>query len=216
MSKKVKCEICGKEEIVSASRAKNYKTCSHKCSSIRRKSITILNCKCTNCGKNFHLKESQIKRYNRNMGIFCSGKCSTEYKKEYYLGKNNPNYRGKQYDEDGYRINHYPKIGREKEHRYVAKEYLGINIIPKEMIVHHRDCNIYNNIPENLVLLTNANHRWLHNQFGSATLWAYCQNKIDLESLVSWSNNPQKAQQLLPLNLIKQSGVLKLDELLES
>lgn len=216
MSNKVKCEICNKEEKVSLSRIKNYKTCSHKCSSIRRKNMTPMNCECTNCNKKFHIKKSQIKKYNRNMGIFCSMKCSTEYKKEYYLGKNNPNYRGRQYDQDGYRINHYPKTGREKEHRYVARTYLGLNKIPKGLIVHHRDCNIYNNIPENLVLLNSSDHRWLHKQFGNATLWAFCQDKIELESLISWSNDPEKTERLLPLNLIKQSGVFKLDELLES
>lgn len=216
MGVNVKCSVCGKEEVVCESRSKNYKTCSRDCLSIMIKSKNVLNCECTNCGKKFHLKESAVKRYNRNIGTFCSMKCCTEYKKLYYIGINNPNYRGSQYDSDGYRINHYPKIGREKEHRYITMKYLNMERIPKNLIVHHRDCNIYNNVPENLAVLNGSDHRWLHKQFGNATLWAYCQNKIDLDSLISWSNNPQKAKKLLTLNLINQSGVFKQGELLEN
>lgn len=216
MKYKVTCETCGKNEEVSLSRSIAYKTCSHKCSTLRIKNKTDLNCTCTNCSIKFHLKESQIKRYNRNMGTFCSTKCSTKYKKDYYLGKNNPNFRGAQYDSDGYRINHYPKIGRVKEHIYVTKTYLNLNYIPKNYCVHHRDCNIYNNIPENLAVLSASDHRWLHKQYGNATLWAFCHEKVDLETLTSWSNNPEKAKQLLSLNLITQSGVFKQGELLEN
>lgn len=70
----VTCEICNKTQMVIPSRAKNYKTCSYECSSIRIKNKTVLNSTCTNCKKEFHIKESQVKRYNRNMGIFCSTK----------------------------------------------------------------------------------------------------------------------------------------------
>ena len=216
MKIKVKCEVCSKEQIVSPSRAKSYKTCGHTCSSIRKKGKP--NCKCTNCNKKFHMKLSQQKRYNRNMGFFCSQKCSTEYKKSFYLGRNNPNFRGRQYSRDGYRINHYPKVGNIKEHRYVARTYLNLDKIPKNLIVHHRDCNIYNNIPENLVILNPSDHRWLHKQFGNATLWAYMNNKVSLEQLIQWSNDPIRTKKLIPLNLLMQklSGVFKFCELLES
>jgi hypothetical protein len=216
MGSLVNCEICGKEEKVGPSRVKSYRTCSHECSSIRRKRETGSNCVCDQCKIPFHKKLSQIKRYNRNMGIFCSQKCNTEYKKAYYLGENNPNFRGAQYDSSGYRVNHYPKKGRMKEHIYVAITYLEIDKIPKDHIVHHRDCNIYNNVPENLAVLTQSDHRWLHKQFGNATLWAYAQGKIDLETLISWSNGPERAARLLPLNLVNQSGVFKQGELLEN
>ena len=119
------------------------------------------------------------------MGIFCTMECSTEYKKEFYKGKNNPNYKGKQYDSDGYRINHYPKIGRMREHKYVVLNYLNINEIAENYVIHHRDCNIYNNVPENLVILSSSDHRWLHKQYGNATLWAFMNNKVELNELIS-------------------------------
>jgi len=81
MKFKVNCIVCGKEQTIYKNRLNSYKTCSMECSSKYKKSLTVNNCKCTNCGKDFHLKESQIKRYNRNMGTFCSMSCSTEYKK---------------------------------------------------------------------------------------------------------------------------------------
>ncbi len=211
----VKCKICGKEHSVNNNRKDTYITCSMKCFSIYRKSLVPKNCECTNCKTLFHMKESQVKRYNRNMGIFCSMKCSTEYKKAFYLGENNPNFRGAQYDL-GYRINHYPLKGRMKEHHFVAFNYLKIEKLPKNYCIHHRDCNIYNNTPENLALLTNSDHRWLHKQFGNATLWAFMNNKVSLEELISWSNNPEKSKQLLTLSVLNQPGITKQDELLET
>lgn len=150
------------------------------------------------------------------MGTFCSRTCVTTYKKAYYLGEGNPNYRGKQYDDEGYRIHHYPKVGRMKEHHYVVFTVLGITQIPKGFAVHHKDCNIYNNVPENLVVLSGSDHRWLHAQFGNATLWAHSQGKVDTKTLADWSNNPLKAEQLLDLNILQQSGVFKQGELLEN
>lgn len=199
----VNCLVCNKEQKISNARSATYKTCSKECLGIYIKSKNKLNCICTNCKKEFHLKESAIKRYNRNIGTFCSIKCSSEYKKNYYKGKNNPNFRGVQYDSDGYRINHYPKIGRIKEHHYVAFKELNINKLPKGYCIHHRDCNIYNNSPENLVLLSTSDHRWLHKQFGNATLWAFMNNKISYEELESWTNNKEKVK-ILKLNVKNQ------------
>lgn len=196
------CKICSKKEIVSSGRAKKYTACSRECYSKYRISMRDLNATCTLCEKKFHIKESQKKRYNRNMGIFCSMACSTEYKKQYYLGENNPNFRGSQYDSDGYRINHYPKVGRMKEHHYMAFQILGIDKLPDGYCIHHRDCNIYNNVPENLALISSSDHRWLHKQYGNATLWAYSQNKITLDQLIEWSNDSEKAKRLLTLNIL--------------
>ena len=196
------CNECSCEYSVINSREDKSKFCSKKCLSDNKRGD--LNEKCDNCGKGFHLKKSAKKRYNRNMGVFCSMSCSSIYKKDYYKGKNNPNYRGRQYDSDGYRINHYPKVGRMKEHKYVVLNYLGIDNTPKDYIIHHRDCNIYENTPENLVLLTNNDHRWLHKQFGNATLWAFIHKKVTYSELISWSNDPERAKKILNLNIIKQ------------
>ncbi len=196
------CKVCNKEVKISPSRENTFETCSHKCSSILKKAKD--NCTCTNCNKSFHLKESAIKRYNRTLGIFCSQQCSTEYKKKHYKGKNNPNYRNREYDSDGYKIIHYPTLGSIKEHHYVVFSILNINKIPKGYCVHHRDCNIHNNLPENLAVLSISDHKWLHHQFGNAVLWAFRNNKISLESLIEWSNEKEKAKQLLTINLLNQ------------
>jgi hypothetical protein len=212
--KTVQCIICNKEQNIPPSRYNNYKTCSRNCFKQYKQSISVLNCTCSTCNKKYHRKESQKKRYGK-IGEFCSVKCATKFKKDYYLGVNNPNYRGKQYDYEGYRINHYPKVGRQKEHHYVVKKELGISKIPVNYVVHHKDCNIYNNTPENLCLLTSSDHRWIHKQFGNATLWAYFNNKVSFEELCSWSNDP-KSCEILKLNLINQTGVFKQGELLEN
>lgn len=211
---KVKCEICNKIEVVSPSRAKSYKTCGHECSSKRRRATPETTC--TNCGNNFHMKKYQRDKYERNIGIFCSRKCTNEGKKNYYKGLNNPNYRGKHCDEVGYLIIQHPELGRQKLHRFVVMDYLKVYNLPSTHQVHHRDCNIYNNNLENLVLLTNSDHRWLHKQFGNATLWAYVHGKIDLDTLASWSNDKEKAKRLLPLNILQQTGIFKQGELLET
>lgn len=120
------------------------------------------------------------------------------------------------YDHDGYRLIHSQTFGREKIHIAVAKEILGLTKIPKGYHVHHRDANYLNNDPENLCLLNLSDHRWVHSQFGSATLWAYMKNKVSLEQLVDWSNDKERAIKILPTNLFNQIGVFKSDELLEN
>ena len=61
-----------------------------------------------------------------------------------------------------------------------------------------------NNLPQNLVVLNNSDHRWLHKQFGSTGLWAFCNGKISLDEACSWSNNPELARRLLPLTVVDQ------------
>lgn len=199
----VVCKVCKKEHKVNNNRKDSYKACGRECYSVYKKSLTSNNCTCTNCKKEFHLKPSQIKRYNRNMGVFCSLSCSSEYKKNYYKGVNNPNFRGSQYDSDGYRINHYPKIGRVREHRYVAIKVIGREI-PYKFIVHHKDCNIYNNDPKNLTILSNSDHIWIHKQYGNATLHALETGKISLEEVISWSNDKERAKFILESNINNQ------------
>lgn len=85
----VKCEICGKEEIVFPSRAKDYKTCSVKCLGLYHKSDN--NVKCCVCHKEFHVKPKRIKRIINDYGITCSKKCSNKLKEILYMGRRNPN-----------------------------------------------------------------------------------------------------------------------------
>lgn len=199
MKTKVNCSVCGKEELVYDSRLKNYSTCSHVCSSKLKLSKRVNNCTCTNCGVEFHRKESQMKRYGR-LGFFCKMKCASKYKRKIYLGENNPNFRGSQYDSNGYRVNHYPKIGRLKEHRYVTIQHIQREI-PKGFIVHHKDCNIYNNAPFNLCVMSQSDHIWIHKQFGNATLWAIQHKKVSLRAVCEWSTDKKRAWHLLNLDI---------------
>ena len=214
---KLNCIICNKEFERFGKQILTAKTCSKQCLGELKKAEP--NTKCTQCNKDFHLKESSKKRYKRNHGYFCSTECVANFRKEKYLGEENPNFR-KQVNRcsDGYKLDYIPKFGRIKLHHKVTFETLGINKIPNNYCVHHRDCNVDNNTPENLVLISNSDHKWLHKQFGNATLWAYVNNKITLNELLKWTNNIEDTKRLLPLNLLEQkkSGVFKSGELLEN
>lgn len=84
------CENCGAEFSVISSRMETAKFCSRNCSNEARKASN--NVVCTQCGKPFHIKQSQIERYSRTHGIFCSRKCYSEFKKIAMLGENNHQY----------------------------------------------------------------------------------------------------------------------------
>lgn len=51
------------------------------------------------------------------------------------LGKNNPNYKGKTVDSDGYPKSNYGH----KVHIKICEEYLNVKKLPKGFHVHHRD-----------------------------------------------------------------------------
>lgn len=211
------CKICNKEFKRFGKQVQIAKTCSYKCLGIYNKGKN--NTICTQCGKDFHIKESQKKRYKRTHGYFCSTTCVSNFRKNKYLGKENPNFRIQvTRDTSGYKLTYLPKFGRIKLHHKVVFEILNINKIPNGFCVHHRDCNVDNNDPINLVVLSNSDHRWLHKQFGNATLWAFCNNKISLKELLQWTNNIEKAKILLPLNILDQklTGIVKQGELLET
>ena len=198
------CLTCGTPFQVIDSRGDKAKYCSKACANVKLHGEK--NTICTECGKTFHLKESSKRRYKRTQGYFCSTKCVAEYRRKAYLGENNPNFRNAERN-NGYLLDRLPKFGRIKLHHKVVFEYLNINEIPNNYCVHHRDCEINNNSEENLVLITWSDHRWLHKNFGNATLWAFCNNKISLEDLCTWCKNPEKAKKLLTLNIIKQKEI---------
>jgi hypothetical protein len=93
-----------------------------------------------------------------------------------------------------------------KLHQAVCCEVLGIEKIPKGLHVHHRDCDVMNNSPENLVVLNASDHKWLHKQYGIASLWAHFHGKIDSESLCDWSDDRQRARRLLDLKVTDQKA----------
>ena len=92
-----------------------------------------------------------------------------------------------------------------KLHQAICCEILGVNRIGSGLHVHHRDCDVRNNEAENLSILSVSDHRWLHKQFGNATLWAYFHGKVDKNSLISWSDDKGRADRLLDLSVLNQS-----------
>jgi len=207
----VKCQECGMEEFVFASRAKKYTCCSVECLAkfnSRRYSKKIEKT-CINCGIIFMVKPSHHERRK-----CCSYECHCKTLPEKLKKDGNPNYKGRVTDHDGYFFDENNR--NEKKHRNVCKKTLGIDKLPVDCDVHHRDCNKLNNLPENLVLLSKSSHRWLHKQFGTATLKAFAIKKISLKELIEWSDDKEKATKLLNLTCITQSVVLKQGELLEN
>lgn len=84
------CLVCGVSFCIPHWRADKAKYCSVQCqhANLRAEPETT----CTNCGKRFHMKSSQKKRYSRRMGNFCSMQCANEFRKEWFKGKNNHQY----------------------------------------------------------------------------------------------------------------------------
>lgn len=217
------CEVCCSLFKVIKTRENTAKYCSKACSVLSK--VGENNTECSNCGKAFHMKPSQKARYKRSLGYFCSVVCSGTFKSTAYLDTRNPNNKSRNVDCDGYRI-FSPQssmlLGRKKQklHIAIACAMLGVDGIPKGFHVHHRDCDILNNMPENLCVLSTSDHVWLHKQFGNATLWAFMCGKVELSSLCSWSDDPDRAERLLCLNVTIQTldeiGVVKGGELLEN
>ena len=134
----------------------------------------------------------------------------------YFSGSGNPNYRGRNTDSDGYRI-YVPgasavDLGFRKNikmHHAVSFVELGLTSLPKATHVHHRDCDPLHNDAENLALLTEWDHKWLHKQFGVAPLAAYMRREVDAKALASWSDDPLRAEFLLKQNVVDQGRELR-------
>lgn len=77
------CLICESGFSVINAREHSAKYCSRKCSDQAK--VSEANTDCSNCGKSFHMKNSQKKRYKRSLGYFCSVECSAVFKSRAYL-----------------------------------------------------------------------------------------------------------------------------------
>lgn len=86
----LKCKVCNSDFTRNGKQAKIAKCCSRKCMGIYFKAKD--NVICTNCQKPFHVKQSQIDRYKRNFGIFCSIECSSKYRSIAFSGDANHQY----------------------------------------------------------------------------------------------------------------------------
>lgn len=84
------CENCGREFKVIRCRENTAKYCCKKCANESKRASN--NVVCSFCGNPFHMKNSQINRYSRNLGIFCSRECASKAKEIYYRGNGNHQY----------------------------------------------------------------------------------------------------------------------------
>ena len=204
------CLVCKKEFNVPKTREHTAKYCSRPCSDKAPKKRNTVNC--AECGKNFHLKKSQAER-SKVWGSFCSTECNSNFRKRVTIGDGNPNFKGRHYDEDGYRIYSPPAelglgLGAIKIHHAISFVCLGLTTLPKGYHVHHKDCDVLNNTESNLQLMSTNDHKWIHKEFGSATLWAIEKSLINIEDAVSWSSDQIRAEFLLRSNLKTQKDML--------
>ena len=112
---------------------------------------TLIPKNCVICGKEFLPRKKNRQESQKT----CSAKCRNAYvsiigepKRTAILKSRNKGH--------SYRKSHY-----RHEHRIVMERILGRSLLPNE-IIHHIDGDKLNNNPENLMLLTRAEHALLH------------------------------------------------------
>lgn len=92
-------------------------------------------------------------------------KLSELFKKR--IKEKNPNWKGGRIKSGRYICLYMPEHpncdvkGYVKEHRYVMEQIIG-RLLEKTESVHHKDGNKYNNLPDNLELLSWRDHALLH------------------------------------------------------
>jgi hypothetical protein len=116
--------------------------------------------KCETCGTEFTPR--------RDSARYCSSKCYGASR----VGSPSYNYVGRRVDQrNGYVYIHCPthplatSNGYVAEHRLVACQKLG-RLLAKNEVVHHIDRNGGNNHPDNLAVMTQAEHAALHKAEG--------------------------------------------------
>ena len=106
---------------------------------------------CAFCGSEGDRRSYAVKRAARN---FCSIVC----RRSFYGGKSNGAERIWVHKPDHKGANN---SGYVREHILIAEEIIGRSLKPNE-IVHHIDENPSNNNPDNLIVMTRAEHARLH------------------------------------------------------
>jgi len=189
----VHCEICGKEQNVPPTRAKRYHTCSYACGGIRVSAPNnVTCCVCGKeahmkphrlnrikgewtCSKEcFRIRQQTYMSGERNHQYGLKGPANATF---------SANLQNGEYVRmsDGYIIVYHPdnphadKSGWIRQHRVIAEECYpdknsrfmesinGSSYLNRTAIVHHMDGNKTNNAPENLAVVSLAEHSHIHN-----------------------------------------------------
>ena len=151
------------------------------------KSTAKSNCSCVVCGKSIYRKPSVLKKTKNTT---CSMSCMGEFRKVAYAGESNPNF-GNKGDlnplHKGYRTKHcgYYWIympshpfsvesanNRIREHRHIAEQHHltednsividGVAYLSPKFDVHHINGNKLDNRPDNLEIISRADHSRHH------------------------------------------------------
>lgn len=171
----------------------------------------MVNVKCKICWKEIYVKPW---RYREDkMWYTCSREHSRRLRVEYYLWKNNPNYKWRDttYDWTS-RLALIPKLWNVKINDVVMKIMLWIKEKPKWYEIHHKDCNINNNNPDNLVLLNKKDHQLLHKNFWRVWLIMIAEWKLSIEDAAKYSWYDNIMIELLNRSLITQKESWEFDE----
>ena len=184
------CDNCGKPFMCKHKKRLEYKHvfCCVECEGEWRRK-QHLNMICPVCGKAFHAKPYHYKKAKHE--LCCSRECLSKYRSQVYLGEANPNF-GNRGDKNpiwrsdtkissyGYRMIRVPDHpfancdGFVFEHRLIAEKFLltpeftveinGKTYLSPDFVVHHKDHNRLNNNPDNLEIMTLAEHTRMHQQ----------------------------------------------------
>lgn len=150
------CKVCGQAFSVIHCRKDTALYCSRTCldaASVERYRALRVEKVCPRCDIRFWVKPSHV-----GTRLYCSMTCRNAADSE----KRPPNYAGPSRMAMGYVIVDHPSgKGRIYEHRLVAEQVIGRPLCPGE-VVHHRDENRANNHPDNLQVMTRAEHNRLH------------------------------------------------------
>jgi hypothetical protein len=207
------CAHCASTFTVPKNRETSAKFCGRACydAAPRPQAHTV---NCVECGKEIQRKPSKAKK--AVWGHFCGEVCVARARSRKTSGAGNPNYKGRVFDYDGYRIYApsaslalgFPK--NTKVHQAEAMLAFGVKALPRGTHVHHRDGDVLNNAPENLQLMTTSDHKWLHRQYGTVLLKAFVTHGIEADWMVDLSDDPIKARWLLGNSLPAQASAYRL------
>ena len=147
------CSVCGDVFQKPPSTAKTRKYCSKKCYNRgikrgdTRKGVTIV---CKICGNSFYVRRSRA-----NTAKYCCYRC-------HQIGEGRKGGRviGLRMTAEA-KGKSYPKRLGSHYHRQVAELAMGRPLAEGE-IVHHKDGNKLNNVPENLEVMTQSEHMKRH------------------------------------------------------